>query len=118
MNTLVLYKGRLSLQPFWQTQEIKSHFDQLLSIPDKVEQVDPAELRGGVTDRESWTDVAWEDILGESTGEEQETGLECTRGQAQKREVTWEEEENTADWELLEITTEEALSHIRASTVD
>lgn len=60
--------------------------------------MDPVELRGGVTDRESWTDVAWEDILGESTSEEQETGLECTRGQAQKREMTWEEEENMADW--------------------
>lgn len=88
--------------------------------------MDPAELRGGVTGRESWTDVAWEDILGESTSEGQETGLLCTRGQAQKRKMTWEEEENTADWvseqtvetELLEITTEEALGHISALTVD
>lgn len=91
-------QGSLNIQPFWQTQENKS-LDELLFIPDKVEVVDPAEVRGGVTDWESWTAVAWEDILGESNSEEQNQRLRV-HSMVGTEELTWENE-NTADLEYL-----------------
>lgn len=44
-------------------------------------------------------------------------GLECTQGQAQKREMTWEEkeEENTADW-VSEQAVETVGNHHRRSS--